>query len=252
MKLNYRTLGSGTPMVIMHGVFGTSDNWVTVSKSLAEHFQVYLLDLRNHGQSPHSEVFSYEAMAADLEEFIEEHKLVKPIIVGHSMGGKVAMTFAAKYENISKLIVVDIAPKFYPRHHDEILKGLNAIPLEQIQSRMQADEILAAYISELGVRQFLLKNLYRTEDGNFAWRLNLPIIVKNIDIIGEPLDMEARVLIPTLFVKGSKSNYILPSDEEMILHIFPNSAIAIVEDAGHWLQAEQPKRFVDEIMNFLK
>ena len=251
MKLNFRTLGAGAPMVIMHGVFGTSDNWVTVSKTLAEHFQVFLLDLRNHGQSPHSDIFTYDAMAEDLYEFLIEHQLTNPIIIGHSMGGKVAMTYAANYENIGKLIVVDIAPRFYPRHHDQILEGLNAIPLAELKSRAHADEILASYISELGVRQFLLKNLYRTEAGNFAWRLNLPVIAQNIDIIGEPLDMEARILTPTLFVKGSKSKYIQSSDEEMIQHIFPNSSIATVQDAGHWVQAEQPEEFAKKIFKFL-
>lgn len=252
MKLNFRTLGAGAPMVIMHGVFGTSDNWVSVSKILAEKYQVFLLDLRNHGQSQHSSIFTYEAMANDLNEFLNDHQLVNPIIIGHSMGGKVAMKFAAEYSNLSKLIIVDISPRYYPRHHDEILKGLNAMPLALLQSRMQADELLAAYIPELPVRQFLLKNLYRTESGDFQWRLNLATITENIDIIGEPLDSETIITIPTLFIKGSKSNYIKAEDELLINKIFSKASLVSIANAGHWVQAEQPQKFAEVVLDFVK
>ncbi|TAH24757.1 MAG: alpha/beta fold hydrolase [Cytophagales bacterium] len=252
MKLYYRVLGHGAPMIIMHGVFGTCDNWITVSKNLAEHYQVFLLDLRNHGQSPHSTEFSYEAMANDLSEFIESHQLIRPIIIGHSMGGKVAMKYAATFDNISSLIVADIAPRFYKRHHDQILNGLNALPLNKIKSRIEADEILATYISELSVRQFLLKNLFRNDQGEFQWRLNLPVITKNIDIVGEAQVSESRINIPTLFIKGEKSNYIRKEDEISIHQIFSNAKIVEISNAGHWVQAEEPLAFIDAVISFLK
>jgi esterase len=251
MKLHFRKLGAGSPMIIMHGVFGTSDNWFSVSKLFAGTHEVFLLDLRNHGLSPHSDEFGYEAMSNDLNEFITDHQLTNPIVIGHSMGGKVAMQYAAVYHNLSKLIVVDIAPKYYPRHHDEILNALNALPLATIQSRGAADEWLQQYISELGVRQFLLKNLYRTDEGKFDWRMNLPVITAEIDIVGEPLDPDTRIDVPTLFVKGSKSNYILPEDELLIRKLFTNASIVTVEGAGHWVQAEQPQLFFEKVMEFL-
>ena len=251
MKLYFRTLGSGAPIVIMHGVFGTSDNWITVSKELAKTNQVYLLDLRNHGQSPHSDLFTYEEMAKDLEEFLSDHQLQKPIIIGHSMGGKVAMRYAKDFTNIGKLIVVDISPRFYPPHHQTILAGLNAMPLEELQSRQQADEQLAAYIPELGVRQFLLKNLFRNEEGQFAWRLNLKVITDQIDIVGEPLGEDSKIDVPTLFIKGANSNYIVENDEILIKKIFSKVTIETIENAGHWVQAEQPQKFSEVVGRFI-
>lgn len=251
MKLYFRTLGSGAPIVIMHGVFGTSDNWITVSKELAKTNQVYLLDLRNHGQSPHSDLFNYAEMAKDLDEFLTDHHLQKPIIIGHSMGGKVAMRYAKDFKNIGKLIVVDISPRFYPRHHETILEGLNAMPLEELQSRQQADDLLAAYIPELGVRQFLLKNLYRNEEGKFDWRLNLKVITDQIDIVGEPLGEDTRIDAPTLFIRGRNSNYILENDETLIKKIFSNVSIETIADAGHWVQAEQPMKFSEVVGRFI-
>lgn len=251
MKLYFRTLGSGAPIVIMHGVFGTSDNWITVSKELAKTNQVYLLDLRNHGQSPHSDLFNYAEMAKDLDEFLTDHHLQKPIIIGHSMGGKVAMRYAKDFKNIGKLIVVDISPRFYPRHHETILEGLNAMPLEELQSRQQADDLLAAYIPELGVRQFLLKNLYRNEEGKFDWRLNLKVITDQIDIVGEPLEEDTRIDAPTLFIRGRNSNYILENDETLIKKIFSNVSIETIADAGHWVQAEQPMKFSEVVGRFI-
>ncbi len=251
MKLYFRTLGSGAPIVIMHGVFGTSDNWITVSKELAKTNHVYLLDLRNHGQSPHSDLFNYAEMAKDLDEFLTDNHLQKPIIIGHSMGGKVAMRYAKDFKNIGKLIVVDISPRFYPRHHETILEGLNAMPLEELQSRQQADDLLAAYIPELGVRQFLLKNLYRNEEGKFDWRLNLKVITDQIDIVGEPLWEDTRIDAPTLFIRGRNSNYILENDETLIKKIFSNVSIETIADAGHWVQAEQPMKFSEVVGRFI-
>lgn len=251
MDLFYRELGKGTPIIILHGVFGSSDNWLTPAKLLADSYKLYLVDQRNHGQSPKNDEFTYTTMANDLRHFIEERNIFKPIIVGHSMGGKVAMTFASlNPEKLGKLIVVDIAPKYYPPHHEKILEGLNAINLKSIKSRQEADEILASYESELGVRQFLLKNLYRNPNNEFEWRINLPIITQKIDNVGEALSEGVRIDVPTLFIRGGKSPYISGNDEEHIRDIFSRVEIKTIEGAGHWVQAEKPHEFVSTVRAF--
>ena len=158
MKLHSKKLGSGPPIVILHGFLGTSDNWITMARALEKEFTVDLLDQRNHGQSPHDSVHTIEALAQDLDEFIRYEQLVNPVIIGHSMGGKVAMTYASLFDNYSLLIVVDIAPRYYPPHHQEIFKGLNSIDLRKVGSREDADRRLASFLKDAGVRQFLLKN----------------------------------------------------------------------------------------------
>jgi esterase len=252
MKLFYREIGEGDPIIILHGVFGSSDNWVTPAKMLADKNKIYLLDQRNHGQSPNSSEFSNSVMAEDLKEFIIEHQINGPVIIGHSMGGKVAMTFAYRYENmLKKIIVVDIAPKYYPPHHQKILEGLNSIDLKNLQSRQDADEQLEKYEQSLGVRQFLLKNLYRNQENEFSWRINLPVIAEKINNVGEPLSEDARINIPALFIKGANSQYIKRSDEDLIKRIFSNVEIETIEGAGHWVQAEKPKEFVDAVKKFI-
>ncbi|RAJ96013.1 pimeloyl-ACP methyl ester carboxylesterase [Larkinella arboricola] len=254
MKLYYRQTGeTGTPIIILHGIFGSSDNWLTISKTIAEHnHRVFLVDQRNHGRSPRSEVFDYDAMAADLQEFITDHQLEKPVVIGHSMGGKTVMQFAMDYPGqFSRLVVVDIAPKFYPIHHAELIRGLKAIDLLNIKSRNEADEILSRYEPILPVRQFLLKNLYRTEAGQFDWRLNLPVIEQELHGIGGELRNVRIITEPTLFIRGSESPYIKDQDQAEIKRIFPNSTLATIEGAGHWVQAEKPTEFVEVLMSFL-
>jgi pimeloyl-ACP methyl ester carboxylesterase len=252
MQLFYRELGQGQPLIILHGVFGSSDNWLTPSKMLAQHFHVYLIDQRNHGHSLHSSEFTNKVLADDLGEFIQTHSLARPIIMGHSMGGKVAMEFAARKDsNLAKLIVVDIAPKYYPPHHQKILEGFNAINLSSLKSRQEADEILSLHEPELGVRQFLLKNLYRNDQGEFAWRINLPVLNEKINNIGEPLSETAKINVPTLFVRGEKSRYIKDQDLELIRKIFSDFRLETIAGAGHWVQAEKPKEFLDVVLKFL-
>ncbi len=254
MNLYYRELGEGNPpIVILHGVFGSCDNWLTVSKGLAETNKVYLLDARNHGQSPHSEEFNYEVMAQDLYEFIQQKNLANPIVVGHSMGGKTIMKFAAAYPDaFSKMIVVDISPRYYTPHHQSVLAGLSAIPLEQLQSRQEADDILKTFEPELGVRQFLLKNLYRNEQNGFSWRMNFKVIKEKIENIGEALQPEAKISKPALFVRGANSKYIQEKDLELIHTLFSDVRIATIEGAGHWVQAEKPAAFLEAVKEFLK
>ncbi len=253
MNLYYRELGEGNPpIVILHGVFGSCDNWLTVSKGLAESNKIYLLDARNHGQSPHSDEFNYDVMADDLHEFIQQYQLVNPVIIGHSMGGKTVMRFAVKYpDSFSKMIVVDISPRYYTPHHQSVLAGLSAIPLDSIQTRQEADDILKTFEPELGVRQFLLKNLYRNDQNKFSWRMNFEIIKNKIETIGEALSEGSKITKPTLFVRGANSKYIQEKDITLIRSIFSDVRIATVEGSGHWVQAEKPKEFLEVVKEFL-
>jgi len=254
MKLFFRQVGdTGPALIILHGVFGSSDNWLTISRIIADRgFRVFLVDQRNHGRSPRSDVFDYESMGHDLLEFIQDHGLEKPILVGHSMGGKVVMQFAMDHPgHFSRLVVVDIAPRFYPVHHGDILRGLNAIPLATLKSRHEADDILKPFEPATAVRQFLLKNLYRNEQGHFDWRINLPVIEREIHGVGEELRHPRLVTEPTLFIRGADSGYILDDDLPGIRRLFPNAALETIPQAGHWVQAEQPERFVDALFRFI-
>jgi esterase len=252
MKLFFRQSGQGKPLIILHGLFGSSDNWFSLAKVFAEHFTVYLVDQRNHGQSPQSDDFDYQLLTEDLAQFIHDHHLDKPDIIGHSMGGKTAMNFAVKYpDQIGKLIVVDIAPKQYPVHHDHILDGLHDIDLNTLTSRKEADTLLSRQVPEADVRQFLLKNLSRTSDGKFEWRVNIHAIDEHIEEIGAGMQYEGQFARPTLFIKGARSNYYAAGDEENILSIFP-AAQFVTLNTGHWVQAEDPKAFAETSLTFLK
>lgn len=251
MDLYFRKHGNGKDIIILHGLFGSSDNWMSIGKVLSEDFTVWALDQRNHGQSPHSEKFDYEIMAEDLNEFIDKHQINIPNIIGHSMGGKVAMNFASKYpKKLDKLIVADIAPKYYPPHHQSILKGLNSVNLESISSRKEIDEILKKDIPEFGVRAFLMKNIFRTEEGNYGWRINLPVLTKKVNQEGEDQSEKVSFQGKCLFIRGENSNYILDEDFEPIKKAFPNATISTLKNAGHWLHAEQPEAFLDLVKNF--
>lgn len=254
MKLNYKKIGdTGSPILILHGLLGSLDNWISIARTLSEkNFTVYIIDQRNHGQSPHSEEFNYALMAEDVKEFINEHALQNAIIIGHSMGGKTAMHFACKFpELIEKLIVVDISPKKYPVHHQEIIDALFSLNLNTITSRNEADEQLSLKIKDFSVRQFLLKNLYRQTNNSFAWRFNLPVLSEKIEMIGDALYNDALFLKPALFIGGSLSNYILSEDENLIHRHFPKANIIMVKGAGHWIHAEAPEAFVKICLEFL-
>jgi pimeloyl-ACP methyl ester carboxylesterase len=251
VPLFFRKAGEGPPLLILHGVFGSCDNWLTVSKYFMPHFEVFLIDQRNHGRSPHSEAFSYDLLVEDLHDFARQHQLSKFYLIGHSMGGKVAMKFAGKFpEKLVKLVVVDIAPRYYSPHHQQIMAAFKSVDLEKMTSRTEADQAMAVHVNEPDVRQFLLKNLYRDEDGKFAWRINLPVLEKAVDKIGEALGSEQTIETPTLFVKGAQSRYISEKDEEEIKKIFPDSELITIENAGHWVQAEKPDQFAAAVLNF--
>lgn len=254
MELFYKKLGdSGQPLIILHGVFGSSDNWMTLGRKFAEHHQVYLVDQRNHGRSPQTLEFTYDLMKEDLKNFIQQHKIENPIIIGHSMGGKVSMLFALEYPALyDKLVVVDIAARSYPVHHGSILDGLNAMDIANIKSRKEADEQLAEYESSFGVRQFLLKNLYRDKEKGFQWRFNLAAITQGIENISIEIDAEKPNQKPTLIMRGLNSHYVSDDDKPHLSRLFQQAQFLDFENAGHWIHAEKPVEFYDAIMAFSK
>lgn len=255
MKLFYRQYGKGKPLIILHGLFGLSDNWVSHGKRLAEQFSVFLVDLRNHGQSPHSPSFNYYTMVDDLYEFIEDHKLNKPIIIGHSMGGKVAMNFALSYpEMIDKLVVIDISPAKYPERnaHFNIINAMMSINFEAIHNRDEVSKILETSISSEKIRLFIMKNLYRKTRHTFDWRLNLSAIYNNIDNIFDGIELDSVNYQPALFIRGSLSDYIKDSDEKIIKKFFPNAKIETIAGVGHWVHAEAPKELCNLFSSFFE
>lgn len=254
MIVHANVFGEGTPFVILHGFLGMGDNWKTMGKKIADKgYEVHLVDQRNHGRSFHSDDFSYELMVSDLKEYYQHKSLDTSILLGHSMGGKTAMAFATTYpEKISQLIVADIAPKYYPLHHQDILDGLQALDFTHLSSRAEVDQTLKNYIPDMGVRMFLMKNLYWRAKGQLGLRLNLGSLVKNVSEIGVPLDPDKRYYGETLFLKGQKSNYILKEDHTSIQSQFPNSKLVEIADAGHWLHAENPEDFLKDVLDFVK
>lgn len=253
MTLHSQILGSGQPFIILHGFLGMSDNWKTLGMRWAKNgYEVHLLDQRNHGRSFHSDEFSYEVMTEDLKKYCGEHDLKEIILLGHSMGGKVAMQFAVTYpEMVSKLIVADIGPKAYPPHHQDILKALSQLDFSKIKSRGEAEDILSEYIKDEGVRLFLLKNLYRKSKNEFGLRINLPVLSEKIEEVGKSLPENTFFNRDTLFLGGEKSGYIEPMDELLIKKHFPKAEIETISNAGHWLHAQNPDEFYDNVMNFL-
>jgi pimeloyl-ACP methyl ester carboxylesterase len=254
MILHSRIEGQGLPLLIIHGFLGMSDNWKSFAALYAaEGFQVHLIDLRNHGKSFHSPEFSYTAMCNDLEAYCQYHQLTSVSIIGHSMGGKVAMLFAATFPNVvAKLIVADIGPKYYAPHHQDILAGLNAVDFSQKPSRAQVEQTLLPYIPEFGTRQFLMKNLFWITPEQLAFRFNLAVINQKIDAIGEALPEEKHYDKPTLFIRGGNSNYILETDLPNLKNQFPNYKLVTIPNVGHWLHVENPQLFFEATMAFLK
>lgn len=252
MHLHYETHGQGHPLIILHGLFGTQENWRTLSKAFAQKFQVFALDQRNHGRSPHSQIFTYEAMTEDLHEFMREHALASAYLLGHSMGGKVAMRFAVTYPDlVDSLVVVDIAPKVYPPGHDDVFAGLYALDLRTLRSRQDADAALAHHLPNLALRQFLLKNLERTESSAFRWRINLDGIRDNYAEMLKGFDLTGTCTQPTVFIKGADSGYIKDDDIVTIRALFPRARLVTIPGTGHWVHAEAPREFARIVIEFL-
>jgi esterase len=252
--LNSKIDGRGKPLLILHGFLGMSDNWKTLATQyVSEGFEVHAIDLRNHGRSFHSDDFNYEIMVQDILEYCQANNLSNIDLIGHSMGGKVAMLFATTYpEMVNKLIIADIGPKFYPQHHQSILAGLNAVDFSKTPSRIQVDEIVKNYIPDFGTRQFLLKSLYWQTPDQLAFRFNLEVFNRKIDEIGKALPENNIFEKETLFIRGGNSNYILDSNLENIKTHFPKAILETIPNVGHWLHAENPKMFFEMTLDFLK
>ena len=253
MKLHFKKFGSGPPLIILHGVFGSSDNWKTLANHLMITFEVYLVDQRNHGLSPHSDDLNYQVMTDDLKELLHNAQIEKCYLLGHSMGGKTAMNFAVQYpEKIMKLIIIDIAPKRYPPHHQNILQGVDSLKINEINTRKEADDLLSTTINNSGIRQFILKNLSRNPEGLFYWKINWKAIEDNIQAIGAPLLSHDLFTGEVLFIRGAQSDYILNEDEPLLKKHFPNAVLMTIQKAGHWVHAEQPAQLLALINQFIK
>jgi len=255
MKLAFRVAGSGQPLIILHGLFGQSDNWNSLAKQFSEQgFQVFTVDQRNHGLSPHSEVWTYEAMADDLHEFIQEQGLHKPVLLGHSMGGKTVLFFEKKYPgSADKLIVADMSAREYPAHHQSVLDALLAVDFDAIENRKQAEEVMGRYISDFGTKQFLLKNIFwkEGEEKKMAWRFNLPVIIRDYDEVRVPVPFYTAA-VPTLIIRGEKSNYVQESDLQDFRERFSDLQVVTIAEAGHWVHAEKPQEFSKAVLDFIQ
>lgn len=251
--LHSKIVGEGSEhLLIFHGLFGQLDNWNTLGKKFGEHFTTHLIDLRNHGRSFHSDDNSFDAMVNDIVTYMDAHHLNKIHLLGHSLGGRVAIEFAMKHpDKLDHLIVADMAPKAYPPHHNAIMKALHLVDFTKIDKRSEVDDVLKQYIPEMGVRQFLLKNVYNTPEGKYAFRFNLEVLSANYNaLVGT--DLTAGVFNgPTLFLGGANSDYILPEDEVIIHQRFPLALIKEIKNAGHWLHAENPVDFSEAVLEFL-
>lgn len=251
MELYHRHMGEGKPLVILHGLFGSGDNWQTLGRRYADHFSVYLVDQRNHGRSPHTESHSYQEMTDDLLAFLEAHKLDKVHLMGHSMGGKTAMLFASDHSAmVERLVVADMAPKPYKVHHRELVDQLLGADLSALTERSEVEAHLEKGIPDAATRQFFLKNLYWKSKGELAWRFNLKTLSDNLVEISAEAGQQI-CLNDTLFIRGGKSNYIQDSDVQWIDHYFPNHRLHTIANAGHWLHAEAPDEFYDVTLEFL-
>lgn len=250
--LHHKTFGQGPALLVLHGLFGSLDNWITLGRRWAEHFSVYLVDQRNHGRSFHSQEWTYAAMAEDLHELMDHEGILQGHLLGHSMGGKTVMTFADLYpERIDRLMVADMGMRAYPPHHNDILAALSRVDLQQIDHRQDADaQLAAAGIAEPGIRQFLTKSLYRSGQG-WAWRFNLPVIERQYHQVIAPVELGHPFEGPTLFLSGGRSSYVQPGDRADIQQAFPQAQFEVIEQAGHWLHAEAPQAFSQQVLAFL-
>jgi pimeloyl-ACP methyl ester carboxylesterase len=252
MQLSFKECGVGEPLLILHGLFGSSDNWMGVAPKLADQFHVFALDLRNHGQSPHSDEMTYSLMAGDVVEFLDARKLASAIVLGHSMGGKVAMQLALDFPGrVQKLVIADMSPGEHAPEFEGYFLTLLALDLKAYRSRQQMEEVMAPAIPNLAMRRFLLKNLGYNADEEYFWKMNLEGIYKNYPRICEAISSGQQYRKPTLFINGGKSNYITEEDKPLIQKLFPEVKFHTIAEAGHWIHADAAVEFVREVTKFL-
>lgn len=254
LRLAYKKYGKGDPLIILHGLFGASVNWHTLARSVfCRYYSVYSIDQRNHGRSPHADLIDYPSMAADLRRFLDDHGIEKAHLIGHSMGGKTAMEFSLEYPGrVEKLVIVDVAPKKYPPRHADILKALLEVDLSEKKSRADVDSALADRIPDPAVRRFLLKNLsFDPQERRYRWDVNLRAIQTHYEKLNERIEDGRTFRGPTLVIRAADSDYVEDADEKTIKELFPNAEFVTIENAGHWVHADQPETFADHVRVFL-
>ena len=253
MKLHFRKYGTGTPLIILHGLFGSGLNWNSVGKKLAENYTVYILDQRNHGKSPHSDFFSYQHLCDDLLAFYQHYGINKAVLMGHSMGGKVVLDFSFAYPKmVEKLIIVDIGIKEYPVKDESLLNAMTNLDLKKHVSRKEIDIELRKTIKDESLRLFIMQNLQRGKDNQFSWRMNLPVLAEKIDEVSKKIHTKTKIDNPALFVVGQQSDYVLPGDMDDLKKQFTNIQFAIIKNAGHWVHADEPGLFEKAVTKFLE
>jgi pimeloyl-ACP methyl ester carboxylesterase len=251
MELHFRTLGEGPPLIILHGLLGSLHHWLPLARKFAERFKVFAVDQRNHGLSPHSPEFGYDHMARDLHEFMNAQGLTSAHVLGHSMGGKTAMQFALLYpDQVEKLVVVDISPKAHVPRQSGTIQALLALDLGKYQHRGELDAALAESVPDEELRQFLLTNVARDKSGAFVWKANLSAIWENRRLLGAALESERPCIKPALFIRGGKSDYVTDADLDSIRRLFPRVTMETISEAGHWIHADAPTKFLSLVMEF--
>jgi len=252
MRLHYRKYGSGPALLLLHGLFGSLNNWHSHARVFAERSTVYAIDQRNHGASPHDPVSSYPLMASDLREFMDDHGIADAVVLGHSMGGKTAMQFAGMYPGRARAIVsVDMAPRAYPPKHEEIFKVLFSIDPRKYETREEIEVAMRPTIQNPAVRQFLVTNVIRDEGGHLRWRMNVPALRASYDALSSATILPAPFTKPALFVRGELSSYLIPEDMEDIRRYFPAATMVAIPGAHHWVHADAPALFQQAILEFL-
>lgn len=253
MALNYKVSGTGPPLIILHGLLGSLDNWQSHARALSYMAKVYIVDQRNHGRSPHYPEHTYALMAEDLKTFMDEQGLEKATLLGHSMGGKTVMEFATRYpEMIEKLIIADISPRQYAWNYDDIFDALYHVKLDEVENRGDAERMLGEKISEPGMLQFLMKSLDRTPEGQYEWKMNLDVLKAEFPEVIRGVELNDSYDFPSLVIRGGKSKYVLEADLALFKKHFTNLQIVTLEGAGHWLHAEAPKEFLEALKSFLE
>jgi pimeloyl-ACP methyl ester carboxylesterase len=253
MKLNYKIYGTGHPVIIMHGMFGMGDNWRTVARMMESQYQSIVVDMRNHGRSPHDPEMYFDVMSLDILEMMDDLGLEQASLLGHSMGGKVAMHIATHSpQKVSKLIVADIAPKHYSPRHDHVIEAIESVRPEELNERSQVEEALARHLGDnQSIIQFIMKNINRRAEGGFEWKANMPVIIDAYHHLMEEVIPSTPFPGPTLFICGEKSNYIRDDDFPQIRALFPNAALVTIPNAGHWVHADAPDLFAKAVLDFL-
>lgn len=254
VKLNYKIIGSGKPIIILHGLFGMLDNWLNMAKRLeSEGYMIILIDQRDHGRSPHTHQFDYKTLASDLLHFMEENWIHECILIGHSMGGKTALQFMAEHESmISKCIIIDIGIKKYNGGHQDVFEALFAVELDQLTSREEAELVMMDKLHDLGTVQFLMKNLTRKKEGGFEWKMHLNLLYKEYQNILAAVSFDHRCESDIRFIKGGNSNYIVESDIPNIMAVLPKSSFVTIADAGHWVHVDKANELFNEIISFIR